>query len=145
MDLSRHQIRKVAFQVLFAKHVNADADVEALYQQLIPSKPDQPTIVPEYLVTLVNGVTAHEDELDALINTKLAKKWSVGRLSNPDLIVLRLGLYEMQYSAEVPTRVALNEAIELAKEFSDDDSRRFVNGVLSQLTEANPATQTNND
>lgn len=133
MDLSRHQIREIAFQVLFAKHANSDADVAALYQQLIDHDEDQSTVVPEYLVTLVNGVLEHQDQLDAEIDAQLANKWSVRRLAYPDLIILRLGLYEMSYSATVPTRVALNEAIELAKEFSDDDSRRFVNGVLSKL------------
>ncbi len=133
MSLNRHQIRKIAFQVLFAKHMNADANVEDLYRQLIPSQSDQPTVVPEYLVTLVNGVTEKEAELDEQISPLLANKWSISRLSNPDLIILRLGLYEMEYSAEVPTRVALNEALELAKEFSDDNSRRFINGVLSKL------------
>ncbi|KRL57336.1 MAG: transcription antitermination factor NusB [Furfurilactobacillus sp.] len=133
MSLNRHQIRKIAFQVLFAKHMNADANVEDLYRQLIPSQSDQPTVVPEYLVTLVNGVTEKEAELDEQISPLLANKWSISRLANPDLIILRLGLYEMEYSAEVPTRVALNEALELAKEFSDDNSRRFINGVLSKL------------
>jgi N utilization substance protein B len=133
VSLNRHQIRKIAFQVLFAKHMNADANVEDLYRQLIPSQSDQPTVVPEYLVTLVNGVTEKEAELDEQISPLLANKWSISRLANPDLIILRLGLYEMEYSAEVPTRVALNEALELAKEFSDDNSRRFINGVLSKL------------
>lgn len=113
--------------------MNADANVEDLYRQLIPSQSDQPTVVPEYLVTLVNGVTEKEAELDEQISPLLANKWSISRLANPDLIILRLGLYEMEYSAEVPTRVALNEALELAKEFSDDNSRRFINGVLSKL------------
>lgn len=133
MSLNRHQIRKIAFQVLFAKHMNADANVEDLYRQLIPSQSNQPTVVPEYLVTLVNGVTEKEAELNEQISPLLANKWSISRLANPDLIILRLGLYEMEYSAEVPTRVALNEALELAKEFSDDNSRRFINGVLSKL------------
>ncbi|HAT55112.1 MAG TPA: transcription antitermination factor NusB [Lactobacillus sp.] len=133
MSLTRHQIRKIAFQVLFAKHVNADANVEDLYRQLIPSKTGQAPVIPEYLITLVNGVTEKAADLDAQITPLLANKWSISRLANPDLIILRLGLYEMEYSAEVPTRVALNEALELAKEFSDDDSRRFINGVLSKL------------
>ena len=123
MSLNRHQIRKIAFQVLFAKHMNADANVEDLYRQLIPSQSDQPTVVPEYLVTLVNGVTEKEAELDEQISPLLANKWSISRLANPDLIILILGLYDMEYSAEVSTRVALNEALELAKEFSDDNSR----------------------
>ncbi|GKT02595.1 transcription antitermination factor NusB [Furfurilactobacillus sp. WILCCON 0119] len=133
MELTRHQIRAIAFQVLFAKNANADADLDALYRQLLSTADDQPTIVPEYLVTLVNGVLAKTPELDEQIGQNLADKWTVKRLSNPDLIILRLGLYEMEFSAEVPTRVALNEALELAKEFSDDTSRRFVNGVLSKL------------
>lgn len=59
--------------------------------------------------------------------------WTLARLNKTDLLVLRLAIYEMLYVDDVPAKVALDEALQLAKEFSDDKSRRFINGVLSNL------------
>ena len=63
----------------------------------------------------------------------LSSNWTLARLNKTDLLVLRLAIYEMLYVDDVPAKVALDEALQLAKEFSDDKSRRFINGVLSNL------------
>ena len=62
--------------------------------------------------------------------------WSLNRLSKTDLVILRLALYEIKFE-KLPAKVAVNEAIELAKQFSDDTSRRFINGLLSKLIDSN--------
>lgn len=63
----------------------------------------------------------------------LADNWTIDRLAKPDLVILRLGLFEMQYVDDVPTAVAINEALELAKTFSNDKSRKFINGALGKF------------
>ncbi|MDY2993900.1 transcription antitermination factor NusB, partial [Ligilactobacillus animalis] len=63
----------------------------------------------------------------------LSANWTLARLNRIDLLILRLAIYEMLYVDDVPAKVALDEALQLAKEFSDDKSRRFINGVLSNL------------
>ena len=75
----------------------------------------------------------HQSELDAKIDQYLSSNWTLARLNKTDLLVLRLAIYEMLYVDDVPAKVALDEALQLAKEFSDDKSRRFINGVLSNL------------
>ncbi len=82
---------------------------------------------------LVEGVLTHQSELDAKIDQYLSSNWTLARLNKTDLLVLRLAIYEMLYVDDVPAKVALDEALQLAKEFSDDKSRRFINGVLSNL------------
>lgn len=130
MSLNRHQIREEAFQVLFALQSNPEADLATIYQS-IPHHDKKAT--PEYLLTLVNGVTEKQADLDHQISGLLAKNWEIDRLSKADLIILRIGLFEMQYVDEVPIAVAINEALELTKTFSSDKSRKFINGALGKF------------
>ena len=81
---------------------------------------------------LVRGVAEHRDELDHAIAGR-AKGWTIERMPVLDLNVLRIGSFELAHRPDVPTAVVLDEAVELAKQFSTDDSGRFVNGVLSAL------------
>lgn len=130
MSENRHQIREQAFQTLFALDSNPDADINAVYES-IPHH-DQKAI-PDYLVTLVEGVRSHQDDLDQQISTLLADGWKIQRLAKADLIILRIALYEIQFVANVPTVVAINEALELTKTFSNDKSRKFINGALGKF------------
>lgn len=131
MELTRHKIREVAFQTLFALASEPDADRMTIYRSLIKLRDDEQA--PEYLNSLVSGVVDHQDELDEQISAHLAKGWTLQRLAKPDLIILRLALYELQYEDNMPKAVAINEALQLAKSFSDDRSRKFINGVLSNF------------
>ncbi|WP_270359693.1 transcription antitermination factor NusB [Limosilactobacillus mucosae] len=130
MEISRHAIRECAFQTLFALASDPEIDREAIYAERLGLKPDEE--VPAYLPELVNGVLAHQDELDAQIESKLAPGWTLSRLARPDLVILRLALYELKYT-QVPNAVAINEALRLAHDFSDEKSYRFINGVLGSI------------
>lgn len=127
MSFSRHTIRVAAFQALFALIATPDEDREQLYRQLL--KLDANEEVPAYLEELVNGVLDHQDEINQTISQYLEPGWTVERLERPNLVILRLALYELQFE-KLPVAVAINEALQLAKSFSDDKSRRFINGVL---------------
>ncbi|GMA53951.1 N utilization substance protein B [Alicyclobacillus contaminans] len=94
---------------------------------------EQENFVPEYLNTLVTGVCDNKAVLDEKIENHLRKGWRFERLAKIDVIILRIGLYEMLYVEDVPNKVALNEAVELAKTFSDEQSRKFINGILSTV------------
>lgn len=131
MSISRHDTRKLAFQALFALNSNPDALPQDVYEALLED--EATTTVPAYLPELVEGVLTHQSELDAKIDQYLSSNWTLARLNKIDLLVLRLAIYEMLYVDDVPAKVALDEALQLAKEFSDDKSRRFINGVLSNL------------
>lgn len=131
MSITRHQIREVAFQTLFAVNSNPDTDAMTVADSLLEER--HVSQRPEYLTQLVQGVLDHQSELDELISSKLNSKWTLSRLNKTDLIILRLGLFEIRYCEDTPNKVALNEALQLAKEFSDEKERGFINGVLSNF------------
>ena len=89
--------------------------------------------IPLFLLQLVTGVAQHRDDLDKELEPYLKSGWSLDRLTTIDKSILRLGLFEIRYCDETPDRVAVNEAIELAKEFSDQASVKFINGVLTHF------------
>ena len=126
---NRHAIREEAFQTLFAKQSNPDATLTDIYESL-PSHADK---IPAYLQTLVEGVSEHQEKLDEQITQLLASGWEINRLAQTDLVILRLALYEIQFVDEVPTVVAINEALELAKTYGNDKSRKFINGALGKF------------
>ena len=85
-----------------------------------------------YIKTVYFGVGLHQDELDELIN-KHAKGWKVTRISRVSRSILRLAIFEMRYLDDVPSHVAINEAVELTKKFDEESARAFVNGVLNSV------------
>jgi len=129
--MNRHQIRKSAFQTLFAQLANDDADVAELYTEVLAI--DHENEVPEYLVTLVEGVNEHREELNEQIQSLLSSKWTVKRIAKSDLIILQIALFELQFVDDIPSAVVINEALELAESFSDDTSKKFINGVLGSF------------
>ncbi|MHA8111057.1 transcription antitermination factor NusB [Lactobacillaceae bacterium Melli_B4] len=132
MSLTRHQIRELAFQTLFAINVNKDTDKESFFQAITK---DDEQAYPEYLRQLVDGVLEHQSELDAQISEYLGQGWSIGRIAKVDLTILRIAFYEHDYVSDIPSKVIVNEAIELTKKYSDDRSRRFVSGVLANIVQ----------
>lgn len=131
---SRRDLRERAFQALFSLEFGGEF-VDAANHTYIYDKEGDEHEVPVFLLNLVNGVLDHQAELDELISKYLKQGWSLSRLTLTDKTILRLGLYEMKYFEETPDRVAVNEAIEIAKKYSDETSSRFINGLLSQFIE----------
>jgi N utilization substance protein B len=120
----RSDARERALYLLYEAYSKEISPTDALALQVL--EPDELTTL------LVGGVTAHVAELDAAIAAK-AKGWSLSRMPVLDLSVLRLGSFELAHRPDVPVAVVIDEAVELAKRFSTDDSGRFVNGVLAAL------------
>ncbi len=87
---------------------------------------------PKFIYDLVNGVKQNQVEIDALIE-KTAPEWPLDQITVTDRNILRIGICEMQFSKEVPPKVAINEAVELGKTFGGESSGKFVNGVLGTL------------
>ncbi|MBO0439173.1 transcription antitermination factor NusB [Enterococcus sp. DIV0212c] len=138
-SFTRHEIREKALQALFPLDFNVDLTkqdaisyaLELDNQEIISE--DGEEFVPTYLDLLVGGVCDRKAELDEIIKKHLGNNWSISRIAKMDLIILRMAIFEMLYVGDVPNTVALDEAIELAKKYSDDRSRKFVNGVLANV------------
>lgn len=126
----RHQSRECALQVLYLIDAGGAETPAALraYWADFPRDVD----VRDYAEDLVNGVASRRPDLDAAIERR-SLNWRVARMAIVDRNILRLAVYEMLYSPDIPSKVAIDEAIELAKRFGSEDSRAFVNGVLDGI------------
>ncbi|MBQ7986853.1 MAG: transcription antitermination factor NusB [Clostridia bacterium] len=127
--LSRSQARCEAFKIIFQLNQHMD-DVDFLLDNLMNELPASITSMP-YIKNVVYGVMEKYDELTGIISENLAEGWKVERISKVARAVLMLAIYEIKYVEDVPEKVAINEAIELAKTFDMPDSPVFVNGVLA--------------
>jgi N utilization substance protein B len=127
----RSRAREVALQALFQEDLNP-RDSRDQVMPLLENRLKEPDLR-EFAVSLVLGVLRNREELDALIAAK-ADNWSVGRMAATDRNILRLGTYEIRYT-DTPPRVAIDEAVELAKRFGSASSSQFVNGILDKLIE----------
>jgi len=85
-----------------------------------------------YIEEVVRGTVEKQDEIDSIIS-RHAKGWSISRMPKVDLAIMRLSIYEMRYRKDIPVNVSINEAVELAKKYSGEQSRTFVNGVLGKV------------
>ena len=125
---ARSKARKRALDVLFAADLRGDSAIEALETAIADG--EGPTNA--YTETLVRGVVAEQERIDALLSEH-AQGWTLDRMPGVDRNVLRLGVYEMLYVDDVPDAVAVAEAVALAQDLSTDDSASFVNGVLGAV------------
>lgn len=126
---ARRKARKRAIDVLYEADIRGLDPVTLLSERV--GSPDVPP-VNDYTVTLVEGVVTHRARIDELL-AEHSEGWSLSRMPPVDLAVLRLGLYELLWAHDIPDAVAIDEAVELAKSLSTDDSPRFVNGVLGRI------------
>ena len=132
---SRRDARRRALEILYEADLK-DRPVPTVLAAHLAAE-EQP---PDYAVALVRGVHRDVARLDELIALH-AKDWTISRMPIVDRNLLRIGAHEILNGADVPTAVAINEAVDLAKELSTDDSGRFVNGVLARIAEE-PAPDT---
>ncbi|WP_085060033.1 transcription antitermination factor NusB [Staphylococcus haemolyticus] len=127
--MSRKESRMQAFQTLFQLEMK---DTELTINEAINFiKDDEPELDFDFIHWLVTGVKDHEPVLDDTIKPQL-KDWSLQRLLKTDRIILRMATFELLHS-DTPPKVIINEAVELAKQFSDDEHYKFINGVLSNI------------
>jgi N utilization substance protein B len=127
----RSRGREVALQVLYQVEQNAGISSDEI-QRFIERRLLEDRKLCEFTESLTAGVKQHQAELDAMIS-KVAENWRLDRMAAIDRNILRLGAYEMLHCPEVPAKVAINEALELAKRYSTAQSSRFVNGILDRV------------
>ena len=128
---ARTKARKRAVDVLYEADLRGSDALELLRERIADAAPP----VPEHAVRLVEGVHEHATRIDELIDTH-ASGWSIGRLPDVDRAILRMAVYELLWVDDVPDAVVIDEAVELAKTLSTDDSGSYVNGVLGAVVRA---------
>ena len=137
-DRGRHQARKRAVDLLFEAEARGltPAEVADVRNALAEQQDDVSALNP-YTVTVAQGVTQHAAHIDDLISAHL-QGWTLDRLPAVDRAILRVAVWELLHANDVPEPVAVDEAVELAKKLSTDDSPGFVNGVLGQIMLVTP-------
>ncbi|MBO8163133.1 MAG: transcription antitermination factor NusB [Brevibacillus sp.] len=134
--MKRRTAREKAVQCLFQIDM-AQVDLHDAVAMVLE---DQEQGDPDYMMFLVEGVLKHLPQIDEELK-KYLRGWRLERIANVDRAILRLAFFELMYEPELPEKVVLNEAVELAKLYSDDQSYKFVNGVLSSFLQAREQTQ----
>lgn len=136
MASNRHLGRIIALQTLYEEEFRNEAgDKNFILAEILARNIDRYKKMVEdtdFIYKLVDGVVANAVELDKRLQT-VAGKWPIDQIARMDRIVLRIGLYELDNEADVPPKVVINEAVELAKAFGGENSSKFINGVLGTL------------
>ena len=130
----KKQTRSEARDLLFSYIFRFDdmTDIEEMISELFEDNPES-LVNREYIEKVLKGVYENADTLDEIITLKLKKSWTLKRISKTSHIILRLAIYEMKYIDDVPPRVAINEAVELAKKYGTESDAPFVNGLLGSV------------
>ena len=130
---ARTKARKRALDILFQADIRGD-EVGVTLAAEAQRAANEPAREASWLYAreIVDGVIDNRDEIDEQITT-FAKDWTLARMPAVDRALLRMGVWEILYNDQIPTAVAIDEAVELAKEFSTDDSGAFVHGVLGRI------------
>ncbi len=130
--MSRRELREHIFRLLFRAEFFPQEEMDEQEQLYVMHLAEPDGVDAEYITEKVQHILKKLQELDERINAA-ATGWRTGRMGKVDLTIIRLALFEMLYDDDVPTGVAINEAVELAKRYGSDESPSFVNGVLARL------------
>lgn len=129
--MNRSEIRENAFKLIYGMEVQKEYDKEQV-ELFLEENNIKELSATEYLYAIFNGLVESQEELVNLISTNLKKDWSIERISKVNLAILKIAIYEIKYM-KLPFKVAINEAVELAKKYGDEAAPVFINGVLASV------------
>ena len=129
--MRRRELREWIFQTLFRMEFHNKEEYEKQLELLFETE-EMSDEDKAYAKHKILDIGAHIEEIDTAIN-EVAKGWKTSRMAKVDLTIIRLAVYEIRYEEEIPTKVAINEAVEMAKKYGTDTSSSFVNGILAKI------------
>ena len=130
--MNRTAIRESAFKLIYSLEIQKQNDLKEQIDLYFESENIENKATKEYIEDAVLGIENHKEEILTLIEKNLKKDWKIDRISRIDLSILKLAIYEIQYK-DIPFKVVINEAVELAKKYGEDSSKNFVNGILASI------------
>lgn len=130
--MKRSAIREETFKLLYSLEIQKTENVEEQIQLYLECNEINNEKAIEYITDVIKGIEKNLNEIEGLIEKNLKADWKIDRISKIDLSLLRLAIYEIKYK-EIPYKVAINEALELAKKYGEDTSRNFINGILASI------------
>ena len=132
IEMNRTEMRENAFKLIYSLEIQKVENVQEQINLYFESNNITDEEAKKYIANAVNGIEEHQEEILKDIETNLKEEWKLGRISKMDLTILKLAIYEIKYT-DVPYKVSINEAVELAKKYGEDKSKKFVNGILASV------------
>ena len=130
--MNRTAIREKAFRLIYSLELQKYNSLQEQIDLYFESENIENKEAKEYIEDAVLGIENHKEEILGLIEKNLKSDWKIDRISKIDLSILKLAIYEIQYK-DIPFKVVINEAVELAKKYGEDSSKNFVNGILASI------------
>ena len=130
--MNRTEIREQAFKLIYSLEIQKQEPLEEQIQMYLETHHISDEKAQEYINDAVLGIEKNKEEILSQIEKNLKSDWKIERISKIDLAILKLAIYEIKYK-ELPFKVVINEAVELAKKYGEDTSKNFVNGVLASI------------
>lgn len=140
--MTRSEGRALAFELLYSleiQKVTKNEQAEQIKLFIEENEINEEKVI-KYINETINGITNSEEEIQEAITKNLKEKWDISRVSKVNLALLKLGIYEMLYT-KLPYKVVVNEIVELAKKYGDENSPSFVNGILANVIKENGLTE----
>lgn len=130
--MERSAIREQSFKLIYSLEIQKQVDLEEQIDLYLEANDIENKNAKEYIKDSVLGIEKNKEEIKKLIEKNLKADWKIQRISKIDLSILKLAIYEIKYK-EIPYKVAINEAVELAKKYGEDASKNFINGILASI------------
>ena len=130
--MNRSEIREQAFKLIYSLEIQKKEPIEEQINLYLESNEIEDKNTIEYIEDAVRGIEENKEVIKEKIEKNLKEDWKIERISKVDLAILKLAIYEIKYK-EIPFKVVINEAVELAKKYGEDNSKNFVNGILASI------------
>lgn len=130
--MNRTTIRENAFKLIYSLEIQKAEDLEEQIELFFESNDIKDQEAKKYIKSAILGIKEKEIDILKAIEQNLKSDWKLSRIAKLDLAILKLAIYEIRYN-EIPYKVAINEAVELAKKYGEDKSKKFVNGILASI------------
>lgn len=130
--MNRSAIRENAFKLIYSLEIQKSENLEEQIDLFFESNNIEDSQAKKYIKDVIFGINENSEEILKDIEQNLKEDWKLNRISKMDLSILKLAIYEIKYN-EIPYKVAINEAVELAKKYGEDKSKNFVNGILASI------------
>ena len=130
--MNRSAIRELAFRLIYSREIQKEENIEEQIELFLEANEVEDKNAIEYINDAIKGIEANKAEILALIEKNLKSDWKVERISKVDLSLLKLAIYEIKYK-NLAYKIVINEVVELAKKYGEDQSKNFVNGILASI------------
>ena len=130
--MNRSAIRELAFRLIYSQEIQKEENIEEQIQLFVEANELEDNKAIEYINDVIKGIEANKQEILSLIEKNLKTDWKLERISKVDLSLLKLAIYEIKYK-NLAFKIVINEVVELAKKYGEEQSKNFVNGILASI------------